>query len=93
MRALSYALSTFTAIFNSFFFAVCVIFAETLDLLVVQNQLRDFYQGWIKLHISYLIDFELPKGTPLMFNVDSYQFSAQSSLPCNCDRNLAKINA
>ena len=32
-RALSYAYSTFTAIFNSFLLAYCVILAETVDLL------------------------------------------------------------
>ena len=68
--------------FNSFLFAVCVILADTIDILITQNRLRNFYQGWVKLHISYfsyLIDFWLPKGTPLMFNLATYRFSACSS--------------
>ena len=41
--------------------------AETLDLLIAQNQSCNFYQGWVNLQISVVsdsIDFLPPKGTP-----------------------------
>ena len=40
-----------------------------------------FYQGWIKLHtsfVSYVINFLPPKCTLLMFNTATYRFSACS---------------
>ena len=89
IKVLSYAYSTFTAIFKSFFLVVCVILAETLDFLIAQNLSCNFYQGWVKLHISavsYLINLLPPKGTPLMLNVLIFQLVPRSSLPCRHDR-------
>ena len=57
LGAFSYAYSTLTTIFN---FVVCMVFAKTLNFLITQNWSRNFYQGWVRLHISavsYSIDF------------------------------------
>ena len=93
IRALFYAYSTLTAIFNWFLFAVCVILAETLDLRKIDC---NFYQGSAKLHISgvsYLINFLPPKGTPPMLKLAAYKFLACSSkrFICRHDRSLTLL--
>jgi len=78
IRALSYAYSTFTAIFNSFPSSFSVILAEYFDFFNYAMSTKDF---WFELHISavsYLINFQPPKGTRLMFNQATYKFSAFS---------------
>ena len=42
---------------NLFLWAVCVILAETLDFLITQNQLHDFYQELRISFVSYVINF------------------------------------
>ena len=74
VRALLYAYSTSTAIFNSFLFAVCVILVETLDFKL-QKINCTFFTKASYLYFSTSINFLPPQGTPLMFNLATYRFS------------------
>ena len=76
--------STFTAVLNLFFHTVCVISVEALDFLITHAIFISF--------VSYSINFLPQKGTPLMFNLNTYQFPVYS-LPCRHDKSLTLLHA
>jgi len=73
--------------FNSFLPVVCVILVETLYFL---NYAKTITWGWVKLHISFFSYSIDTKGTPLIFNLATYDFPLVpgSGLPCRCGRSL-----
>ena len=75
---LSYAYSSFTAIFNSFLFAACVILAETTDFhfYYIKPIVQLLPRLVLASYLSCLLldSFLSPKGTPLMFNLANYWF-------------------
>ena len=54
VRALYYAQSTFTAIFNSFLLSVCVMLAETLDFLSNWSVLTFYQSPMLRSQALYL---------------------------------------